>query len=164
MKKKKVLGFSRIVKYACFITFLLSALGIGMIPAARGADKGFETPPNLKAGEVFPGELLQGKRYRIEDTVPTDGFLMKFTIVSDFGTFIARSPEMAKIRIKEIDAMDRLEKVSKSDAFVTGLKAAGRQFGQQIGQLIEKPEETIKGIPQGVGRFCERVGGGAKTG
>ncbi|MCU0577987.1 MAG: hypothetical protein MUF69_00435 [Desulfobacterota bacterium] len=135
-----------------------------MIPAARGAEKGFETPPTLKAGAVLPPELLQGKRYRIEETVPTDGFLMKFTIFSDFGTFIARSPDMAKIRIKEIDAMDRLEKVSKSDAFVAGLKASGRQFGRQIGQLIEKPEETIKGIPEGVGRFFERVGRGAKTG
>ena len=60
--------------------------------------------------------------------------------------------------------MDRLEKVSKSDAFVAGLKASGREFGKQVGQLIDKPEETIKGIPEGVGRFFDRVGRGAKTG
>ena len=89
---------------------------------------------------------------------------MKFTIESEFGTFIARSPEMVETRITEIDAMDRLEKVSKSDAFVAGLKASGRQFGQQIGQLIENPKETVKGIPEGVGRFFDRVGRGAKTG
>lgn len=128
------------------------------------AEKGFETPPTLQAGEVLPGNLLKGKRYRVEDKVPTDGFLMHFTIVSDFGTFIARSPEMAEVRIQEIDALDRLEKVSKSDAFVAGLKASGREFGKQVGQLIDEPEETIKGIPAGVGRFFDRVARGAKTG
>jgi hypothetical protein len=152
------------VKSPCFMAFLMLAIGIGMAPYAQGAEKVFETPPTLKAGQVLPAELLRGKRYQIEETVSTDGFLMKFTIVSDFGTFIARSPEMAKTRITEIDAMDRLEKVSKSDAFVAGLKASGRQFGQQIGQLIENPKETIQGIPEGVGRFFDRVGRGAKTG
>jgi hypothetical protein len=164
MKKKKILGYSRMVEFFCLFIFLLLAMGIGIAPYAIGAEKDFETPPTLKAGEVLPAELLQGKRYRIEETVPTDGFLMKFTIVSDFGTFIARSPEMATTRIREIDAMDRLEKVSKSDAFVAGLKASGRQFGQQIGQLIKNPKETVKGIPEGVGRFFDRVGRGAKTG
>jgi hypothetical protein len=143
---------------------LLAAMTVWTVPSARGAEKGFETPPTLKAGQVLPAELLSGKRYRVEETVPTDGFLMKFTIVSDFGTFIARSPEMAKTRITEIDAMDRLEKVSKSDAFMAGLKASGREFGQQVGQMISQPVETVKGIPAGGGRFFDRVERGAKTG
>ena len=108
--------------------------------------------------------MLEGKRYRVEEQVPTDGFLMKFTIVSDFGTFIARSPEMAEVRIKEIDALDRLEKVSQSDAFMEGLKASGREFGKQVGQLVDEPVETVKAVPAGVGRFFDRVARGAKTG
>ncbi len=142
---------------------LLAVAGLGVGTGVWGAEMGFETPPTLKTGEVLPANLFIGKRFVIEEKVPTDGFLMKFTIDSDFGTFIARSPEMAETRIKEIDAMDRLEKVSKSDAFVAGLKASGRQFGQQVGQLIDEPVETVKGIPAGVGRFFDRVGRGAKT-
>ena len=128
---------------------LLAAAGIGVGTGVSGEEKGFETPPTLKAGEVLPAGLLQGKRYRVEEAVPTDGFLMKFSIQSDFGTFVARSPEMAETRIKEIDAIDRLEKVSKSDAFMAGVKASGREFGKQVGQLIDQPKETIKGIPGG---------------
>ena len=143
---------------------LLAAASIGVGAGVWGAEKGFESPPTLKAGEVLPTALLQGKRYRVEETVSTDGFLMKFSIQSDFGTFIARSPEMAETRIKEIDAIDRLEKVSKSDAFIAGLKASGREFGKQVGQLIDQPKETIKAIPEGVGRFFDRVERGAKTG
>jgi hypothetical protein len=147
-----------------WLLLLSAALCLAAGPETLAADKDFETPPTLEASKVLPANLLTGKRYRVEEKVPTDGFLMHFTIVSDFGTFIARSPEMAEVRIKEIDAMDRLEKVSKSDAFMEGLKASGRQLGQQVGQLINEPVETIKGIPAGVGRFFDRVGRGAKTG
>ena len=163
MKRKILLGCPLLKSFRAAI-FLLTFAGLGVGTGVWGAEKGFETPPTLKAGGVLPAKLLIGKRYRVEETVPTDGFLMKFSIQSDFGTFIARSPEMAETRIKEIDAMDRLEKVSKSDAFVAGLKASGREFGKQVGQLIDNPEETIKGIPEGVGRFFDRVGRGAKTG
>lgn len=163
MRKKILLASGSALKSFQAAIFLLTFVGFGVGTGVWGAEKGFETPPTLKAGEVLPAHLLQGKRYRIEDAVPTDGFLMKFTIDSDFGTFIARSPEMAETRITEIDAMDRLEKVSKSDAFVAGLKASGREFGQQVGQLINEPVETVKGIPAGVGRFFDRVGRGAKT-
>ena len=145
------------------LTILIAAYGLAFSPAAWGADNGFETPPTLKAADVLPA-MLEGRRYQVEDQVPTDGFLMKFTIRSDFGTFIARSPEMAEVRIKEIDALDRLEKVSQSDAFMAGLKASGREFGKQVGQLVDEPVETIKAVPAGVGRFFDRVARGAKTG
>ncbi len=92
--------------------FLLAALGFASGQTAWGTEKGFETPPTLKAGEVLAAELLKGNRYRIEETVPTDGFLMKFTIVSDFGTFIARSPGMAETRVKEIETLERLKKTT----------------------------------------------------
>ena len=79
---------------------LLSAMALSLVLAAgpavgasvEGAGMVYETPPVLQAGQVLPAEWLKGKRYRIEEAVPTDGFLMKFTIISDFGTFIARSP------------------------------------------------------------------------
>ncbi len=142
---------------------IVAALGLVVCSASWGAEIGFETPPTLKAAEVLPA-MLEGRRFQVDEQVPTDGFLMEFTIRSDFGTFIARSPEMAVIRIKEIDALDRLEKVSQSDAFLAGLKASGREFKQQAGQLIINPVETLTGIPEGVGRFFSRVGRGARTG
>jgi hypothetical protein len=159
--------FRRMGRTPLFLGVMLTVFGMVMISPvgpARGAGNGFETPPLLKASQLLPADLLKGPRYQVAEDVPTDGFLVRFTILSDFGTFIARSPEMAQVRIKEIDAMNRLEKVSKSDAFMEGLKASGRQFGQQVGQLIDQPVETVKGIPAGVGRFFERVGRGAKTG
>ena len=54
--------------------------------------------------------------------------------------------------------------MSQSDAFMEGLKASGREFGKQVGQLVDEPVETIKAVPAGVGRFFDRVARGAKTG
>lgn len=94
MRKAIQLRFLRISKVRRVLPLFFSFLCLTAGPAAWGADKGFETPPTLKAADVLPA-MLEGRRYKIEDKVPTDGFLMKFTIQSDFGTFIARSPEMA---------------------------------------------------------------------
>ena len=115
MRKRIPVGCCPTLKSFRVVLFLLAVASVGVGTGVWGSEMGFETPPTLKAGEVLPDNLLQGKRYRIEETVPTDGFLMKFTIVSDFGTFIARTPEMAETRIREIDAMDRLEKVSQRE-------------------------------------------------
>jgi hypothetical protein len=164
MRSQVFLDAWRMGKYLTALSLFLIALCLAAGPAALAADKGFETPPTLEASKVLPVDLLQGKRFVVEEKVPTDGFLMRFTIRSDFGTFIASSPEMAKTRITEIDALDRLEQVSKSGAFIGGLKASGREFGQQVGQLIINPVETVTGLPEGVGRFFSRVGRGARTG
>jgi hypothetical protein len=164
MGKREGTGYKKILQSFGAVLCLLAGVTIGMGSGAWGAENAFEKPPALTVSQILPAKFLKGNRYRIEEEVSTDGFLMKFTIVSDFGTFIARSPEMAEMRIREIDALDRLEKVSKTEAFAKGLQSSAKEFGKQVGNLIEEPEETIKNIPAGVGRFFDRVGRGAKTG
>lgn len=135
--------------------FLLAALGFAFGQTAWGTEKGFETPPTLKAGGVLAAELLKGNRYRIEETVPTDGFLMKFTIVSDFGTFIARSPGMAETRVTEIEALEKLEKVSKTEAFSAfagGLGVAAFKAVVPVGVVVSTStmlSDLVWDIPPG---------------
>ena len=95
--------------------------------------------------------------------MPTDGFLATFTVRSDYGVFTARGPGMLEIRLSEVSGLRQLEAISKSDAFVEGLKASATEFGGQVKQIVTNPVETVKGIPEGVGRFFERIGRGAKT-
>ena len=71
---------------------------------------------------------------------------------------------MLEIRLAEVSGLRQLEAISKSDAFVEGLKASATEFGGQVKQIVTNPVETVKGIPEGVGRFFERIGRGAKTG
>ncbi len=125
----------------------------------------YETPPVLQAPDlVSSAELLQGPRFRVEPEVPTDGLLATFTIESDFGTFTATGPGMLGIRVGEIQALDTLEKTSKSEAFQRALEASAKRTGKSIATAVTNPVETVKRLPEGVGRFFERVGRSVQTG
>ncbi len=124
----------------------------------------FEKPPTLTVHDLAPSEQLRGPGYRIDDTVPTDGFLATFTVRSDYGVFKARGPGMLEMRLREVAGLRQLDAISKSDAFVQGLKASATELGGEAKQIVTHPVETAKGIPAGVGRFFLRVGRGAKTG
>lgn len=124
----------------------------------------FEKPPVLKASTLLSVELLKGPRHRIEESVPTDGFMTAFTIRSDFGDFSASNAELVKIRVNEIAALAQLEKISQEQAASEGFKEAGRELGQEFKQIYENPQETLEGVAAGVGRFFERTARAAKTG
>jgi hypothetical protein len=128
------------------------------------AAPGFEAPPVLKAADLASAELLQGPRFQVEPAVPTDGLLATFTIKSDFGTFTATGPGMLGIRVGEIQALDVLAKTEKSDVFKRALEASAQRTGKSIVTAVTNPVDTVKGLPEGVGRFFERVGRSVKTG
>ena len=124
----------------------------------------YEAPPVLQASALAPAELLQGPRHRVDERVPTDGLLARFTVRSDFGVFEAVGPGMLRVRIGEVRALAELEQTTKSEVFANALAEAAKRTGQSLQAVVENPEETIKGLPEGVGRFFERVGRATKTG
>jgi hypothetical protein len=124
----------------------------------------YETPPVLRAADLAPAELLKGPRFEVDEAAPTDGLLAKFTIKSDFGPFEAQGPGMLAVRVAEIRALDNLSHVEKSDVFQKALAESAKRTGQSLKTAVMNPVETIKGLPEGVGRFFERVGRGVTTG
>jgi len=148
-----------------------AALTVAALALVAGATRpstaapDYETPPVLKAADLASSpELLQGPRFRVEPDVPTDGLLATYTITSDFGTFTATGPGMLGIRDGEIQALDTLEKTSKSEAFQRALAGSAKRTGKSIATAVTNPVDTVKGLPEGVGRFFERVGRSVKTG
>ena len=138
----------------------------GWIFSACGALSGdFESPPTLQAPDLAPADVaLEGDLYQVDDDVPTDGFLATFTIRSDFGRIEARGPGMLKVRISEIEALDSLSKVEKSEVFMNSLKKSASGVGQAVANVVTNPVETAKAVPASVGRFLERTARAAKTG
>ena len=55
---------------------------------------------------------------------PVKGFLARFTIRSDFGTFEAHGIHMLQVRVREVVALGQLEDMSKSKEFA---QAAARR-------------------------------------
>ncbi|MEA3275716.1 MAG: hypothetical protein U9Q81_10595 [Pseudomonadota bacterium] len=145
---------------------ILSVLSFPPLCASESEQRpaAYEEPPVLKASDLLPTEMLSGPRYRVQEAVPTDGLLAWFTIDSDFGTLRAASPEMAKIRINEIGALEQLESFETSDLAKDGFKRSAKELGDNLSHLIDEPEETLKGVPDGIGRFFKRTYRAAKTG
>jgi len=150
---------NRITGYLVGLALLI--VGIPALAATPGA---YEKPPQLKASQLLPPDLLQGPRHRVEESVPTDGFMTTFTIHSNFGEFSASSVDLVRTRIHEIAALAELEKLSADEAMSEGFKTAGKELGQEFKQLFTNPEETLTGVSAGIGRFFERTGRAAKTG
>jgi hypothetical protein len=146
---------------------LAGVLAVALVLASAALVAGqaaLETPAVLKAADLAPAELLKGPRFQVDETVTTDGLLARFTIKSDFGPFEAEGPGMLAVRVAEIRALDTLSHVEKSDVFQKALASSAQRTGKSLMTAVTHPAETIKGLPEGVGRFFERVGRGVTTG
>ena len=141
------------------VAMLLAMPAVAVLAAPE-----YESPPVLKAADVAPrGIPLKGDRYRVDDEVPTDGYLATFTLRTDFGTVPVRGPGALRLRVAEVDALVELEKMEASDVFVDALKNSASSMGHAMINVVTNPVEVAKGIPSGVGRFFERVGRQTKT-
>ena len=124
----------------------------------------YEPPPVLSAAVFLPAEALSGLHHRVADEVPSDGFVTRFTIESDFGAFEATSPSLALTRIHEIAALAELENFETQDLAEGGFEHSANRLKESFQHLADDPEATLKGVPEGVGRFFARAGRAAKTG
>jgi hypothetical protein len=141
------------------LALLLSAL-IGDPALLLAAE--YEPPPVQSAAKLLPEALRAGPRFKVQEEVPNDGFMPRFTIKSDFGEYVASGYEMLAVRVQEIAALDKLEEISKSDAFASAMGQAAKKTGKAVANVATHPVETVSGVPKGVGRFLKGVGKSAK--
>jgi len=121
------------------------------------AQSRFETEPVLKATDLVAPELLKGPHFTVDNRVPINGFLARFTIRSDYGTFDAHGIHMFQIRVKEVYALTQLDDMSKTKEFA---EAAGKALARPVtsaANMIINPVETVEGLPGGVTRLFDRI-------
>ena len=144
------------------INVLLSCLLGAMLLPAWAAD--YETPTALAAETLFPDISLKGKHYTVESSVPTDGFLTRAVIQSEFGDFVAIGPGMLDMLLHEIGALAKLQTFEASEEFQGGVKDSATEKWEGLKQVYEHPKEAASGISAGVGRFFKRAYRASKTG
>ena len=81
----------------------------------------------------------------------------QFTIDSDFGVFEADGNEMLLQRLKEIDAIARLQEVSRTDEFKKSLLAAAKSPLNSATNIARDPAQAISNVPKGVMKFLGRA-------
>ena len=123
----------------------------------RRAEVAFEELPELKASEILKPELLKGPHFVVRDPVPTASGMNQFTIDSDFGVFEVDGNEMLLQRLKEIDAIARLQEVSKTDEFKKSLVAAAKSPLNSARNIARDPAQAISNVPKGVMKFLGRA-------
>jgi hypothetical protein len=132
------------------------------LPVRAQAPAGFEDAPVLRASDLAPADLLKGQGFTVDESVPVKGLQAHFTIRSDVGAFEAHGVEMLRIRAAEVGALQHLEQNSKTETFLKAAGVAAARPVQAAAHIVMNPVETAKGLPDGVGRFFDRVKTGAQ--
>ena len=145
-----------------FFCTLPVAVALLLIPPIC-AGAAHEPPPTLQAADVLPPDWLEGEHYRIDPEIPTDGFMTRVTIRSDFGTFTAAGPGILGVRLREIHALATLEEPGEGSGFVSGIRDSAEDTGESLRHLAVEPVTTLGGIPDGIRRLFQSSFRSAKT-
>jgi hypothetical protein len=139
------------------LAILVSIVMGSAVTHAQAPAAGYETEPVLNAKDLAVPELLQGPHFTVDPKVPVRGFLERFTIRSQYGTFEAHGLHMLPIRVNEVEAIAKLDDLSKTQEFAEAAgKAIARPVTSTVNMLVH-PVETITGFPDGVARLFDRI-------
>jgi len=136
-----------------FFTLILSS---GM---ALGAAK-YEAPSDKRASEVLPPNLRSGPHFRVQDRVAADGYMLRFTVTPDYGTFPVTGEYGLRKLIREIQAIAALKKMSKGEAFVEGVRGKAQETVEFGANLVVNHGETLASVPEGVAKLFDNLATG----
>lgn len=120
----------------------------------------FEAPQLFRASQILPPPLLAGPHHRVREHAEADGYLIHFTIDSDYGIYECAGVAELRRRISEIEAISQLVTVSKGDLFAEGLRKSVESPIAAVKNIAADPGGTIKQVPKSVGHFFGKVGSG----
>ncbi len=148
-------------------THLIAAALAGMLaggaiaatePAAAQPKAAFESAPVLAGSELAPAALLKGPLHTVAEPITLDGFFGRFVIGSKFGKFSVLGVNMLAVRVHELQAIEALQEVQKSQAFQDSLVRAASAPVQLVQSAVNNPLGTVENVGQGLGNVLGRVG------
>ncbi len=128
------------------------------VPVPDAAASLTEPPAVLSAPQILIPQLLTGPHHRVRELVPTDGYLAHFIVDSDFGSWEVVGAAQLGSCIGEINAIAKLNAVSRSDIFADGLRRSLEQPVEAAKNVVTHPVETVKALPSTVGHFFKKIG------
>ncbi len=135
---------------ACLSILYCALLGL---PAQAVPTPDYELEPVLGASSLVRPALLSGPGFQVDPHVEIRGYMARFTIDTSLGPIQAESVEILGERIAELPALEALDAVSRSQAFVDAADASVTKTAQGLGQILRHPVQTLTGIPFGVARY-----------
>jgi hypothetical protein len=118
----------------------------------------FEYGSDYHAADVLPAKALKGPHYAIRDQVRSDGFMLTYTVDSDYGVFTATGAYALQKLLNEIQVIAQLKEISQGEAFGHAVGEAAKSPFRFAGNLLTDPVDTISGVPSGLFSIFENVG------
>jgi hypothetical protein len=128
----------------------LAVLLVPSVTAGAAYADDYEYPSNRSASVILSAKLIAGPHHLVRERVVTYGYMHRWTVESDFGTFEVAGDGALRKLINEINAIAALRKIKKSDAFLTSIKQSAKAPFELGKKLITDPIDTISGVPKGV--------------
>lgn len=135
---------------------------VGSLSLVAGAAD-FEPPATFQASKILSAGLVKGPHHTVAEAVKADGFYQEFHIASSYGEMDAEGRTVLKTRLVEVDALARLDEVSKGEVFAKAAGGAVLNVGKGVSAVVKDPEGTAKGIGAGVKRFGTNLGRKGKS-
>ena len=126
--------------------------------AAAQSKAAFETAPVLAGSELAPAALLKGPLHTVAEPVTLEGFFGRFVIESKFGKFSVAGVNMLAVRVNELQAIETLQEVQRSQAFQDSLARAASAPIQLVQSAVANPIGTVENVGQGLGSVLGRIG------
>jgi hypothetical protein len=140
-----------------FIAFCVAAAIVATVSAGFAA--ALETP-KVENAQVYLGPTVLGPNYKVKPRVRSDGLMRLFDVETPYGNFRFAGVEFTKMRLRELDAIAALDKMSQSDRFMGALGRAAFAPIQFGANLITNPVDTINRSMSGVANMLDRTTAG----
>jgi len=140
-----------------------SSFAVLAFATAALAQGGHEGPKVFKASELLPAAQRQGPHFQVKETVPTPGYFHEFEITSDYGNMEAEGNSLLRTRLNEVDALGRLQDVSKTEVFLSAAGNSVLNVGKGVVNVVADPGGTVKGLGGGLKRFGNNLGRKSKA-
>ena len=127
--------------------------------AGTTLSQGFEAPPTSRAQEIL-GSQASGPNYRIDPEVRSDGLMRLYELKTSFGVFEVTGDALIRVRIRELEALRKLDAMSQSDVFVKSFGEAAAAPLRYGADLVTDPGATLRRTASGVTNMFDRVGAG----
>lgn len=122
------------------------------------AQPDWDSVPEIRATDaVVEADLLRGEHYVLGPTVTTFAYKNRYTVVSDYGAFVAPSDARLRRLIREIAAIAQLKAIQETDAFEKSALEAGRSSLRSARNLFDDPMGSLSAIPEGIGSIFDRA-------
>jgi hypothetical protein len=140
----------------------LAAAMTCLLLAAPVCAESFEQPPVFSAAVIL-GNAASGPNYAFVEAVPSDGYLRNYTLKTPNGVFEVNGDQLLRLRLKELAALDALNKTASSKRFADAVVKAGLSPFEFVGSLVTEPVGTVKNTVSGVGDFFDGLASGVRN-